>query len=112
LALILAFGFAGETLAYFSPVTLPASVLGLTLMLVCLGIKLIKPDQLGETADFLSGNMAFFFLPAAVTILQNLETIRPWVWQLLLICLVCSVFTFFVSYGTVRILRMILLRRN
>jgi holin-like protein len=81
-------------------------------MLVCLGIKIIKPEQLGETADFLSSNMAFFFLPAAVTILQNFEAIRPWVWQLLLICLACSVFTFFITYGTVRLLRIILVKEK
>ena len=110
LGFILAFAFAGEMIARLVPGGLPASVTGMILLLAALGFKALKPAHIGETADFLSGVMGFFFLPAAVTILQNFEVIRPVVWRLLLICALCAFCTFFVTYGTVRLLRMLLNR--
>jgi holin-like protein len=112
LGIILAFGFAGDIFAHFVPIGLPASVLGMLLMLAALGLKILKPEHIGETADFLGGIMAFFFLPAAVTVVQNFDIIKPVVWQIIVICVTATAFTFFVTYGTVRLLRIILERRN
>jgi holin-like protein len=105
LGVILAFGFAGEIIARFIPTGLPVSVLGMILMFAALGIRVLKPEHLGATADFLSANMAFFFLPAAAAVLRNFELIRPVVWRMLFICCVCSVVTFAAAYGTVRLCR-------
>ena len=112
LGLILTFAFAGEICARLVPRGLPASVMGMIFLFAALAFRLLKPAQIGETADFLSGIMAFFFLPAAVTILQNYDVIRPVVWRLLVICVVCTFCTFFVSYGTVRLLRLLLNRKK
>ena len=107
----MAFAFTGEIFSRLIFSGLPASVTGLLLLLAALGFKLVRPAHIGETADFLSGIMAFFFLPAAVTALQNFDLIRPVVWQLLVICILCAFITFFVSYGTVRLLRIFLGRK-
>ncbi|MDR1419166.1 MAG: CidA/LrgA family protein [Treponema sp.] len=105
LGVILAFGFAGEIIARLVPIGLPVSVLGMILMLAALGTRLLKPEHIGVTADFLSANMAFFFLPAAATVLRNFELIRPVIWRLLLVCCVSSGVTFAAAYGTVRLCR-------
>jgi holin-like protein len=112
LGIILAFGYAGEIIAHFIPVGMPASVLGLVLMLAALGFRILKPEHLGATADFLSANMAFFFLPAVVTVLRNFDLVRPAVWRLLLICCVCAGITFGTTYGTVWLCRKIMLNRT
>ena len=112
LCLILAFAFAGEIFARLVPGGLPASVMGMLFMLAALGLKLLKPEHIGECSDFLSGIMAFFFLPAAATIIQNFALILPVLWQLLFIGIVCTFFTFFASYGTTRLLRILLSRKK
>jgi holin-like protein len=112
LGLIFAFAFAGEILALFIPFGFPASVTGMLFMLAALGLKLLKPEQLGETADYLSGNMAFFFLPAAATVLQNFDLLKPVLWQLAFIGVACTAFTFFVTYAVVRALRLIIAKRR
>ena len=112
LGLILVFAFAGEIIARLISGRLPASVIGLLLMLAALGLKALKPEHIGETADFFGSIMAFFFLPAAVTIIQNFEVILPVIWKLLFIGVICTFFTFFASYGTVRLLRMLLNRKK
>ncbi|MDR2371223.1 MAG: CidA/LrgA family protein [Treponema sp.] len=108
LGIILAFGFAGEIIARFIPMGMPSSVLGMILMLAALGFRILKPEHLGATADFLSANMAFFFLPAVVTVLRNFDLVRSVVWRLLFICCVCSGITFGISYGTVWLCRKIM----
>ncbi|MFP3041498.1 CidA/LrgA family protein [Treponema primitia] len=112
LGLILAFGFLGEIISHYLPLGMPASVLGMVLMLTALGLRLVKPEHLGETGDFLSANMAFFFLPAAVTVLENYGYIQPVVVQLFLIAIISTMVTFFVTYGTVRLSRMILAKQG
>ncbi|MDR2111332.1 MAG: CidA/LrgA family protein [Spirochaetaceae bacterium] len=112
LALILLFGFAGEILSRCLPLGMPASVWGLILMLGALGVRILKPEHLGEAADYLSANMSFFFLPAAVTILENFEVFRPVLFRFVLICCAAAVVTFGVTYGTVRFIRIILERRS
>jgi len=108
LGIILFFGFAGEIISRFIPMSIPASVLGLALMLIFLGLKLLKPAQLGKTGDYLSANMAFFFLPAAATVLENFSVIQPVLVKLIIIVVISSAITFFTAYGTVRLLRIIM----
>jgi holin-like protein len=110
LAVILAFGFAGEILA--SPLGMPAGVMGIILMLLALGFRILKPAHLGKTADFLSSHMAFFFLPVAIAIIENFSSIRPVVWQFFGICLMCTVITFSLTYGAVRFCRILLQGRT
>ena len=108
LGIILAFALAGEIIARLVPGGIPASLTGLLLMLAALGLKLLKPEHIGECSDYLSSIMAFFFLPAAVTVIQQIDLILPVLWQLLVIGTICTFFTFFVSYGTTRLLCMVM----
>jgi holin-like protein len=110
IAIIFAFAYAGEILARVIPGKLPASVIGLVLLLAALGFRFLKQEHIGETADFLSGIMGLFFLPLMVTIIQNFDLIKPVLAQILFICVTCTLFTFFVSYGTVRLLKILLNR--
>ena len=112
LGIILSFTLAGEIFVKIVPGGLPASVMGMVLMLAALGFKLLKPRHICESADFLSGIMAFFFLPAIATLIQNYHLILPSLWQLVFIAAVCTFFTFFVTYGTVRLLRILLNREE
>ena len=112
LGLILAFAFAGEIFVRLVPGGLTATIIGQLLMLAALGLKLLKPEHIRECADFLSGIMAFFFLPAATTIINNFPLIKPVLWQLVFIGVICTFCTFFVTYGTVRVLRILLNRKK
>jgi holin-like protein len=112
LGLILAFGFAGEILAWLIPIGIPASVLGLFLMLLFLGLRVLKPEHLGKTADYLSANMGFFFLPAVASGMNNYDAIQGMVLRLLAICVICTFVTFGLTYGTVRLFQILLKRRG
>jgi holin-like protein len=108
LGLILAFAYAGEAAAWFLPIRLPAGVLGIVLVFAVLSLGILRPRHFGKTADFISANMAFFFLPLAVSILQNYQAVSPVLFQLIAVCVISTLITFAVSYGTVRLLRIIM----
>ena len=104
LGIILAFAFAGDLVVRLIPGRLPAVVVGMLIMLIAIGLKLLKPEHIKECADFLGGIMAFFFAPTAVALYQNFKMILPVLPQILFMVVVSTFFTFFVSYGTFRLL--------
>ena len=57
--------------------------------------RVLKDVQ--EKADFLLGNMAFFFVPAGVSIINYFDILKSTVLQLLVICVVSTIVTFAVT---------------
>jgi holin-like protein len=108
LGLVIGFGYAGELAALFLPVRIPAGVLGIIFVFAALSLGLVRPRHFGATAGFISANMAFFFLPLAAAILQNYPAIRPMIIRVTLVCVLSTLITFAVSYGTVRFFRVIM----
>ena len=84
------------------PVPFPASVIGMLLLLALLATGLLKIEHIREKSDFLLSNMAFFFIPAGVGILEQFEFVKDSMWQLLLFCLVTTLLTFGVTAAAVR----------
>ena len=99
LGLIFAFGFAGDVAARLLPFGLPASVLGLLLLLAALHFKVMKPDAIGESGNFLASNMTIFFVPPAVGILNSYGLIKPALFKLVFVCVVTTVLTFLAAYA-------------
>ena len=85
------------------PFAFPASVIGMALLLVCLITGLLKIEHIQEKADFLLENMAFFFIPAGVGIMEHAQALLPFLLPLLLICLITTILTFAASGLTVRL---------
>ncbi len=108
ICLILGFAFAGELLAFFVPLGIPASVFGLVLLLTALKTGIVKPEYINDTARFLSGNMAFFFVPPAVSIVSTYSLIHSVLFKLIIICLLSTLVTFLTAYWGVRIVQIIM----
>lgn len=110
LGLIFLFGLFGEILARYVPLAMPASVWGLLLLLAALRLRVVKTELLGETAEFLGANMAFFFLPAAVMVVRNYDLLEPVLLRLMIVCFISTGLTFLASYYAVRFVRKIIAR--
>lgn len=81
---ILLFCFAGELLARFLPLPIPASVYGLVLLAAGLKTGLVKLEQVKETGTFLTGIFPLLFIPAAAGVMELRQELEA----LLLPCLV------------------------
>ncbi|SFC65556.1 holin-like protein [Alkalibacterium subtropicum] len=81
---ILLFSFIGEFLSLISPVAIPGSVIGMVLLFIALHFKWLKLDQVEEVGNWLTDNMAIFFVPAGVGLMTNFGILGDVWWQLLL----------------------------
>ena len=67
---ILAFCFLGEVLHILLPLTIPASIYGLALLLAALRAGLVKLEQVREAAGFLIAIFPLLFVPGAAGIME------------------------------------------
>ena len=72
------------------PFSFPASVIGMILLFILLCVHILKVDHIREKSDFLLENMAFFFIPAGVSIINYFDVLKNWVVQLIVICVVTA----------------------
>ena len=89
------------------PFPFPASVISLLLLLLLL-VKVVKAGHIQNVADFLTGNMGFFFLPATVSIMNYVDTIFENAAAFFIICVVSMITTFAATAGTVVLTRRLL----
>ena len=62
---------AGAILNKLLPLPVPASVYGMVLLLICLCTKVIKLDQIQETADFMLAAMPLVFVGPGVALMES-----------------------------------------
>lgn len=79
------------------PFEFPASVIGMILLFLLLAFGWLKVDHIREKSDFLLSNMAFFFIPAGVSIINYFDVLKSCALQLIFICAVSTVITFAVT---------------
>ncbi len=84
------------------PFGFPASVIGMLALFILLAAGILKRAQIGEISDFLLSNMAFFFIPVGVSIMNYFDLLKSSAWKLVVICFVTMVLTFGVTAWTVR----------
>ena len=94
------------------PFPFPASVIGMVLLLILLLVRALKVDHIREKSDFLLSKMAFFFIPAGVSIINYFDILAGSLVALLVICLVCTLLTFAVTAWAVQLTRHLMDRRK
>lgn len=76
------------------PFDFPASVIGMIFLFLCLITGILRIEHVQEKADFLMENMAFFFVPAGVSVMNYFDVLGSCIVQFLVICVVSTVITF------------------
>ena len=94
------------------PIAFPASVIAMLLLLLCLMTGGLKIDHIREKSDFLLANMAFFFIPAGVNVINYLDILKANWLPLLLICVITTVITFAATAYSIRLTIWLLGRRK
>lgn len=74
----------------------------MVLLLILLLTRLLKPEHIREKSDFLLKNMAFFFIPAGVALMESFGVLVRNLFPFLAVCLISTVVTFAVTAYTVR----------
>lgn len=101
LGIILAICVLGEVISVLIGGALPANVLGMILLLVLLASRLIKARQVEHTADFFLKNMAIFFLPVSLGILELYNQLKSQLVAIIAVCVITTFLTALATAGTV-----------
>ena len=94
------------------PFPFPASVISLLLLLALLVLKAVKVDHIREKADFLLGNLSFFFVPVSVSFMNYVDVVRDNAAAFFTICVVSTVLCFAVTAWTVQLTSRLLEKRK
>lgn len=97
IGLVLGVCLVGEGISLLLPVPFPGSVIAMILLFILLLSRLVRPEHIRQKSDFLLQNMAFFFIPAGVGIMEYIGDLLPYLLPLLLICVITTILTFAAS---------------
>lgn len=90
-----------EAVSLLFPFPFPGSVLAMIVLFILLVTGILKVDHIREKSDFMLKNMAFFFIPAGVGMIEYFDVLKECLLPFLVICVVSTVLTFAVTAGTV-----------
>jgi len=96
---ILLFYVLGEIAALgiktlFPGVFVPGTIIGMGFLLIALASKKLPLTTVDDVGSFLTNNMAFFFIPAAVSVLEYLDLLKNSIGKILLIIVISILFSF------------------
>ncbi len=66
----------GNIIVSLTGIPLPSSIVGMLLLTVLLVTKVVKVGDLKTLSDFFNAHMAFFFVPAGVSVMLYLDIIK------------------------------------
>lgn len=112
MGIILGVCLVSDGISCILPFTMPATIIGMLLLLVLLMSGLIKKEQIETTADFFLSNLPFFFVPAVVGLINYLDLLRDNAVKMMIVVLVSMVVTFGVTVWTVRLTTSLMERRR
>lgn len=101
IAIVFAICLLGQIVVSVLPFPFPASVMGMIILFLLLLFKVIKAEHVREKTNFLLQNMAFFFIPSGVAIVENYDLLKGSVLKILAICIITMVLTFLATAYTV-----------
>lgn len=91
LMIILLFSFIGELLNSIIPLSIPASIYGMILLFIALVTKIIKLEQIEDTAEYLLSIMLIFFVPSAVGIMDTFFTYQSSMLPIIMIVIISTI---------------------
>ena len=99
LGIILGIFAMGEIISslFSSVIKIPGAIMGMILLFLLLQFKVIKEEKIKDVADFLLNNMAIFFVPAGVSLINSLGLIGH---NILVLVLTSTIATIIVMLAT------------
>lgn len=97
ICIILGFLTLGEVCSILINHFIPGSVLGMILLFLALTLKIVKPESIRSVAEFLTKNMAIFFLPAFMGIMDQWGLISLNLGGWLIVMFASTIAVFFTS---------------
>jgi len=96
-SIIITISFIGELLHHYIPLPIPASIYGIVFLFLALLFKIIKPEQIKDSSNFLIEIMPIMFVPAVVGLMDIFNDIKNKIIIYLLIIMISNILVFMIS---------------
>ncbi|MGL5348391.1 MAG: CidA/LrgA family protein [Peptostreptococcaceae bacterium] len=99
ISIILGLWAVGEYISSFidNIVVIPGSIIAMILLFILLQLKVIKLESIEEVSDFFLNNMAIFFIPAGVSLINSLDIIADNVFVLIISVVLSTIMVMYVT---------------
>lgn len=104
LFILFVFLFLGDLTSAAIGNYIPGNVIGMILLFVALCCKIIKPQWIRETTEFLTRNMVIFFVPLFMSLLDEWDILKLNFWSWIIILAVTTVMVMLSAGGAVEFL--------
>jgi holin-like protein len=104
IGIVFAVCWVSQILSGLLPFAFPASIIGMLLILVLLLTGVLRIEHVQEKSSFLLSNMAFFLIPAGVSVINYVDLIGRNILVLAFICVVSTIIVFIVTALTVKVM--------
>ena len=91
LSLILGILFFADLIQKFGNLPIPATVLGMIILLLCLMTGLVKLDHIENVSNFFMDHLTFLFVPSCVGVMVSWGLIRDKWGQILVLVFITTV---------------------
>lgn len=95
----------GNIVVALTGIPLPASIVGMLILIVLLMTKAVKAEQLKSLSDFFNTHMSFFFVPAGVSVMLYLDIIQQNFWPIVVAAAVSTVLVIVFTGWTHQLMR-------
>ena len=83
---------------------IPGNVIGMIYLFLALCLKIVKPQWIRETADFLTKNMVIFFVPLFMSLLDEWDILKLNLWSWIIILVATTIMVMLSAGASVEIL--------
>ena len=111
-SIILSIYFLGELIQKILGLPIPGNVIGMLLLFFGLYMGIIKLEMIDRISDFLLENLAFFFLPAAISLMTSFSLLEGKWTSILEISLISTIIILVVTGITVEIVKKLINRNS
>ncbi|MDK2799623.1 MAG: holin-like protein [Clostridiales bacterium] len=103
--IILSISLIGELVSKLLNIPIPGNVIGMLILLSLLFLGTVKLETIDEITKFLLDHLAFFFIPAGVGLISNLQLLRGKWGAIFLICLISTTLVMVVTGLTIQLVK-------
>ncbi|WP_250278733.1 CidA/LrgA family protein [[Clostridium] colinum] len=103
LSILFFISFISQILSSFLPFTFPASLIAMVMLFILLVSKIIDIKKVQNVGEFLQNHIAIFFIPPAVSLIDEFPYIKDKIFPILFISIVSFLLTFLSTAYTVNL---------
>lgn len=100
--LLLSIYFAGEIISNLLNLPVPGSIIGMILLFVLLTSHIVKVEKVENLANFFLDHLAFFFIPASVSLMTSFASLKGSIFKIILLCILTTIIVIAVTGITVQ----------